>query len=103
VPLAEDIIHQRFLECVEKGDANAAMAHFAFIACEVRERAAAAAEPRDAGAAREARELLTLRRRQLLVLLCEKGMVKEASELMNSAVGSPAFDSRDSCTIVSTM
>lgn len=100
VPLAEDIIHQRFLECVEKGDANAAMAHFAFIACEVRERGAAP-EPRDAGAAKEAGELLTLRRRQLLVLLCEKGMVKEASELMTGAVGSPAFNSRDLSTIVS--
>lgn len=105
MPLAEDIVHERFLACVEKGDAHSAMAHFAFISCEARERGAeAAARQRDGaeeGGRREAGELLTLRRRQLLVLLCEKGMVKEASELLTNAVASPAFDSRDSSTIVS--
>lgn len=102
VPLAEDIVHERFLACVEKGDAHSAMAHFAFISCEARERGAveAAGHHADEGR-REAGELLTLRRRQLLVLLCEKAMVKEASELLTNAVASPAFDSRDSSTIVS--
>lgn len=81
LPGTPDIVHDRFLECVEKEDAKGAMAHFAFIACE--------------GGA-----LLTLRRRQLLVILCEKGMVKEASELLTSAIASPAFDSQDLSTIV---
>lgn len=67
---------------MEKEDANGALAHFAFIACE--------------GGA-----LLTLRRRQLLVLLCEKGMIMEASELLTNAVASPAFDAQDISTIVS--
>lgn len=103
MPLAEDIVHERFLACVEKGDAHSAMAHFAFISCEARERGTEDAQQRgDAEERRrEAGELLTLRRRQLLVLLCEKGMVKEASELLTNAVASPAFDSRDSSTIVS--
>ena len=80
-PIAEDVVHDRFLACVEKEDANGALAHFAFIACE-------------GGAS------LTLRRRQLLVLLCEKGMIKEASELLTNAVASPAFDAQDVSTIV---
>lgn len=104
MPLAEDIVHERFLACVEKGDAHSAMAHFAFISCEARDRGVQAAQQQHDDAAevgrREAGELLTLRRRQLLVLLCEKGMVKEASELLTNAVASPAFDSRDSSTIV---
>ena len=57
------------------------MAHFAFIAC-------------------GGGPLITLRRRQLLVLLCEKGRVKEASELLTSATASPAFNSQDLSTIV---
>lgn len=80
-PITEDVVHDRFLACVEKEDANGALAHFAFIACE-------------GGAS------LTLRRRQLLVLLCEKGMIKEASELLTNAVASPAFDAQDVSTIV---
>lgn len=101
MPLADEIVHERFLACVEKGDAHSAMAHFAFISCEARERGAETAPHGAEGERREAGELLTLRRRQLLVLLCEKGMVKEASELLANAVASPAFDSRDSSTIVS--
>lgn len=93
VPRTEDIVHERFLACVEKGDANAAMAHFAFISCDARERGA------QEQAARE--ELVALRRRQLVELLCEKGLVNEASELLANAVASPAFNSRDSSTIVS--
>lgn len=102
MPLSADIVHERFLACVEKGDAHSAMAHFAFISCEARERGAETARQHDdaQGSRREAGELLTLRRRQLLVLLCEKGMVKEASELLTNAVASPAFDSGDSSTIV---
>ncbi|CAM9100535.1 unnamed protein product [Laminaria digitata] len=82
--ITEDVVHDRFLACVEKEDANGALAHFAFIACE-------------GGAS------LTLRRRQLLVLLCEKGMVKEASDLLTNAVASPAFDAQDVSTIASFM
>lgn len=83
LPDTGDIVHDRFLLCVEKGDASGAMAHFAFIAC-------------------EGGPLMTLRRRQLLVLLCEKGMVKEASELLTSATASPTFNSQDLSTIVSS-
>ncbi|CBJ28831.1 expressed unknown protein [Ectocarpus siliculosus] len=91
VPGTEDIVHERFLACVEKGDANAAMAHFAFVSCDARERGAQERALRE--------ELVALRRRQLLELLCEKGMVNEASELLANAVVSPAFNSRDSSTI----
>lgn len=83
LPDTGDIVHDRFLLRVEKGDASGAMAHFAFIAC-------------------EGGPLMTLRRRQLLVLLCEKGMVKEASELLTSATASPTFNSQDLSTIVSS-
>lgn len=93
VPGTEDIVHERFLACVEKGDTNAAMAHFAFISCDARERGAQEQALRE--------ELVALRRRQLLELLCEKGMVNEASELLANAVASPGFNSRDSSTIVS--
>ncbi|CAN0432500.1 unnamed protein product, partial [Ectocarpus sp. 12 AP-2014] len=95
VPGTEDIVQERFLACVEKGDANAAMAHFAFISCDARERGAQEQALRE--------ELVALRRRQLLELLCEKGMVNEASELLASAVASPGFNSRDSSTIASFM
>lgn len=118
VPKTEDIVHERFLASVDKGDANAAMAHFAFISCEAKEKGAAAAaataapatEPKEtkpeneadllATGRRQLLMLLTLRRRQLLVLLCEKGMVKEASDLLANAVASPDFDSRDPSTVV---
>lgn len=82
LPGPEEIVHDRFLACVEREDSNGAMAHFAFISCE--------------GGA-----LVTLRRRQLLVMLCEKGLVKEASELLTGATVSPSFDSQDLSTIVS--
>ncbi|CAM9203461.1 unnamed protein product, partial [Ectocarpus sp. 13 AM-2016] len=95
VPGTEDIVQERFLACVEKGDANAAMAHFAFISCDARERGAQEQALRE--------ELVALRRRQLLELLCEKGMVNEASELLANAVASPGFNSRDSSTIASFM
>lgn len=81
VPRTADVVIARFLACVEKQDANGAMAHFAFIAC-------------------EGGPLVTLRRRQLLVMLCEKGMVKEASELLTNAVASSTFDSQDLSTMV---
>lgn len=81
VPITADVVLDRFLACVEKQDANGAMAHFAFIAC-------------------EGGPLVTLRRRQLLVMLCEKGMVKEASELLTNATASATFDSQDLSTIV---
>ncbi|CAM9698601.1 unnamed protein product, partial [Hapterophycus canaliculatus] len=52
VPKTEDIVHERFLACVNKGDANAAMAHFAFISCEAREKKGAAeAQAAEAAAA----------------------------------------------------
>ncbi|CAN0497577.1 unnamed protein product, partial [Ectocarpus sp. 12 AP-2014] len=95
VPGTEDIVHDRFLACVEKGDANAAMAHFAFISCDAREGGAQEQALRE--------ELVALRRRQLLELLCEKGMVNEASELLANAIASPGFNSRDSSTIASFM
>lgn len=82
LPGTEEIVHDRFLSCIEREDAKGAMAHFSFIAC-------------------EGGVLLALRRRQLLVLLCEKDMVKEASELLSSATSSPAFNSQDLSTIVS--
>ncbi|CAN0194231.1 unnamed protein product [Scytosiphon promiscuus] len=134
VPKTEDIVHERFLACVTKGDANAAMAHFAFISCDAREKGAAEAKAAaEAEAAAEAAKsaaegegeseaksaereaellvlrrrqllmLMTLRMRQLLVLLCDKGMVKEASNLLANAVASPDFDSRDPSTIASFM
>lgn len=81
LPRTADIVTDRFLACVEKEDANGAMAHFAFISC-------------------EGGPLVTLRRRQLLVMLCEKGMVKEASELLMTATASAAFDSQDLSTMV---
>lgn len=84
LPNTEDIVHERFLACVEKNDANGAMAHFAFIAC-------------------EGGRLVTLRRRQLVVMLSEQGMIKEASELLTNAVASPSFDSQDLPTIVSSL
>lgn len=75
-------LHDRFLACVEKATASEAIAHFATIAC-------------------RGSPLLSVRRRQLLVMLCDRGMVREASDLLTSATLCEGFEGQDLATTVS--
>lgn len=81
-PAATARLHSSFLECVDEAQASEAVEHFAAIM-------------------RAGGPLVTLRRRQLLVMLCAQGLVEQASQQLTGATVCDYFDGQDLATVVS--
>ncbi|CAM9497937.1 unnamed protein product, partial [Sphacelaria rigidula] len=83
-PAATARLHSTFLEYIEQAQASEAVEHFAAIM-------------------RAGGPLVTLRRRQLLVMLCAQGLVEQASQQLTGATVCDYFDSQDLATVAGFM